>query len=477
MLATFVGFQVIQNVSRLLHTPLMSLTNAISAIAVVGSIIIAGEQKTTFAHRARHDRGRRLDDQHRERLPDHRPHAQDVQGAGAALDDRASSTQLGYLVAATPLRLLAALAQRARRRRGAACWPASPAWASPCSARCCTRRSSNFTWIAIALVVGTAIGIPLSRVPLTAVPQRTALSHAFGGLAAGLVGTAKYSLWLDDGRAHRVPHRRDRGRGDPRLPDLHRQPDGGRQAPGGDPDPADHLPRPELREPRAARDRGRCRRRGWSSDPTRWPLFPSIVGLSLLVRRAADHPDRRRRHADRDLAPELLRGPRRGGDGLRAREQAADHRGRARRLLGPHPLDHHVPRHEPLLHERAVRRLRPGAGRGSRRRGSAGQERHAAGRRRLMLEQRAAAWWSCRATAWRWRRRSTACASSTTSSAKRGIDVQVRDPPGRRPHARPHERAARRGRHPLRRAGRDGRHQPRACRRPTWCSWSAPTTS
>jgi NAD(P) transhydrogenase subunit alpha len=46
VLATFVGLQVIQGVSRLLHTPLMSLTNAISAIAVVGSIIIAGEQKT-----------------------------------------------------------------------------------------------------------------------------------------------------------------------------------------------------------------------------------------------------------------------------------------------------------------------------------------------------------------------------------------------------------------------------------------------
>ena len=49
MLSTFVGFQVIQNVSRLLHTPLMSLTNAISAIAVVGSIIIAGEQKTSLS--------------------------------------------------------------------------------------------------------------------------------------------------------------------------------------------------------------------------------------------------------------------------------------------------------------------------------------------------------------------------------------------------------------------------------------------
>ena len=57
----------------------------------------------------------------------------------------------------------------------------------------------NFTWIVVAFVVGTAIGVPLSRVPLTAVPQRTALSHAFGGLAAGLVGTAKYSLWLHDG--------------------------------------------------------------------------------------------------------------------------------------------------------------------------------------------------------------------------------------------------------------------------------------
>jgi H+-translocating NAD(P) transhydrogenase subunit alpha len=49
VLATFIGFYVIQNVSRLLHTPLMSLTNAISAIAVVGSIIIAGEQKDTLS--------------------------------------------------------------------------------------------------------------------------------------------------------------------------------------------------------------------------------------------------------------------------------------------------------------------------------------------------------------------------------------------------------------------------------------------
>ena len=47
LLATVVGLQVIQNVSRLLHTPLMSLTNAISAIAVVGSILIAGQQQSS----------------------------------------------------------------------------------------------------------------------------------------------------------------------------------------------------------------------------------------------------------------------------------------------------------------------------------------------------------------------------------------------------------------------------------------------
>jgi NAD(P) transhydrogenase subunit beta len=57
----------------------------------------------------------------------------------------------------------------------------------------------GYLWILVAMVVGTGIGIPLSKVPLTAVPQRTALSHAFGGLAAALVGTAKYALWLPEG--------------------------------------------------------------------------------------------------------------------------------------------------------------------------------------------------------------------------------------------------------------------------------------
>ena len=61
----------------------------------------------------------------------------------------------------------------------------------------------NFNWIAVALVLGALAGIPLSKVALTAVPQRTALSHAFGGLAAGLVGTAKYYLWAQQGQLTR----------------------------------------------------------------------------------------------------------------------------------------------------------------------------------------------------------------------------------------------------------------------------------
>lgn len=49
MLAGFIGFEVIRRVSPLLHTPLMSLTNALDAIAVVGAIVLVGEHKSQLA--------------------------------------------------------------------------------------------------------------------------------------------------------------------------------------------------------------------------------------------------------------------------------------------------------------------------------------------------------------------------------------------------------------------------------------------
>src|SRR5438046_6312386 len=52
----------------------------------------------------------------------------------------------------------------------------------------------EYKWILIALVLGTIIGVPLGEVAMTAVPQRTALSHAFGALCVTLVGSAEFYL-------------------------------------------------------------------------------------------------------------------------------------------------------------------------------------------------------------------------------------------------------------------------------------------
>src|SRR5215469_13496736 len=62
-------------------------------------------------------------------------------------------------------------------------------------------------WIIGAIALGWVVGIPLSMVPLTAVPQRTALSHAFGGVAAGLVGTAEFYLRIAENPGYLTPFR------------------------------------------------------------------------------------------------------------------------------------------------------------------------------------------------------------------------------------------------------------------------------
>src|SRR5947209_12625738 len=51
----------------------------------------------------------------------------------------------------------------------------------------------NWEWILAAFLIGSAIGVPIAYImPMTAVPQRTAMSHACGALAAALVGTAEF---------------------------------------------------------------------------------------------------------------------------------------------------------------------------------------------------------------------------------------------------------------------------------------------
>src|SRR5580704_16042130 len=60
----------------------------------------------------------------------------------------------------------------------------------------------NYQWILVAFVLGTAVGIPIAYImPMTAVPQRTAFSHACGALASALIGTAEYYRGLEAGGA------------------------------------------------------------------------------------------------------------------------------------------------------------------------------------------------------------------------------------------------------------------------------------
>ena len=188
-----------------------------------------------------------------------------------------------------------------------------------------------------------------------------------------------------------------------------------------------------------------------------------MVVLALAVRLPPGHPDRRGGHAGRHRAAQLLRRPRRRRHGLRADEQDPDHHRLARRHLGLPAVAAHVPGHEPLGDERAVRRVRQG--RAERRERPAAEAKGTVRsitpeEARRPVRRRAGRSSSCRATAWRWPRRSTPSAELAKLLDEARHRRQVRDPSRRRPHAGPHERPARRGQRALRSALRDGADQP-----------------
>src|SRR5207244_7038159 len=142
---------------------------------------------------SRGHRAVRLHDQHRQWIPHHRPHAEDVQEAMTYAVD-----QLAAILATALFIFSLYWMNDPKTARHAVVAGVSgmlvavvAAWGQP--------EIVHHGWIVLAIVAGFIVGVPLSRVPLTAVPQRTALSHAFGGLAAGLVGTAEYFLGLGEG--------------------------------------------------------------------------------------------------------------------------------------------------------------------------------------------------------------------------------------------------------------------------------------
>ena len=220
---------------------------------------------------------------------------------------------------------------------------------------------------------GRVVGVWLSRVPLTAVPQRTALSHAFGGLAAGLVGTAKYFYWFgEEGTPNLTAFRMTAIIAEIILGYLTFT---GSLIAAGKLQEIKWIPqRPWLYRGQNWSTCRPCPRCGLG---ILLILVPDRIWSPAAVRRDhhaglelrldAGHADRRGGHAHGDLDPERLRRPVGGGDGLCAGQQAADHGRGTGRLVGLDPVDHHVQGDESLVHQRAVRRLRAGPAGGGRR--------------------------------------------------------------------------------------------------------------
>src|SRR4029079_13459568 len=141
-----------------------------------------------------------LNHEHCQRLFDHRPDAEDVSARGANEAVRETLARLGfpeltYRVAAA-LFILALYWMNSPRTARRAVISGVLAMTLAVVGSALDPHVHNWLLILIAIALGFAVGWPLSWVPLTAVPQRTALSHAFGGFAAGLLGTAKFYDWL-----------------------------------------------------------------------------------------------------------------------------------------------------------------------------------------------------------------------------------------------------------------------------------------
>jgi H+-translocating NAD(P) transhydrogenase subunit beta len=291
VLAIFVGFEVITKVPQMLHTPLMSGSNAISGITLVGAVVVAGRVSRRSA-RARRVRRRVRHDQRRRRLHGHRPHAPDVpaQAGGREMNEvqrRCSGSlplliEIAYLVAAVLFIVGLKRLSSPKTARSATC-SAPPACWSPCSPRCCTGRSSA------GLDPGgchhrRAVGVLMARtVKMTGMPQMVALLNGFGGGASALVAGDEYLRFaaaIDRRAAERAGH--DHAERAHRRPDVLRQPHRVRQAAGADHRPGGDVPRPEGGQ--RPHLRGHVRARGVSGGAdANLPLYLALTGAALVI--------------------------------------------------------------------------------------------------------------------------------------------------------------------------------------------------
>jgi len=192
-LAAFLGYQVISRVPPLLHTPLMSATNAISGISLIGSLVLAGAKGyplqahilgfiavTTATINVVGGFG-----------PD-RPHVEDVQEPDGGEERGGQVTLTSYFMEATYLVAsilfifaLKCMSHPETARRGM--FLAEGGMFAAIVGTLIGAHIVTWIWIIAGLAVGSIIGAWMAIwVPMTAMPQRTALSHAFGAFAAAL---------------------------------------------------------------------------------------------------------------------------------------------------------------------------------------------------------------------------------------------------------------------------------------------------
>ncbi|MGH2359561.1 MAG: NAD(P)(+) transhydrogenase (Re/Si-specific) subunit beta, partial [bacterium] len=235
MLAGFLGYHLISRVPPLLHTPLMSATNAISGISLVGSLVVAGADygpvSTTLGFIAVAcsttnvvggflitDRMLKMFKTQRDaRAPRRQFHFNpklllafpvlvvlfllinywlglNGAGVGGSLHAAFSASALRYcyiLSAALFIMGLKGLSSPKFARRGM--FVAEFGMLLAIVGTLFHHEIVNYRWIVIGMIIGSIVGGTMGlRIPMTAVPQRTALSHSLGALAATLVGVSEF---------------------------------------------------------------------------------------------------------------------------------------------------------------------------------------------------------------------------------------------------------------------------------------------
>ena len=247
MLAGFLGYHLITRIPPLLHTPLMSATNAIAAISLVGSLVVAGADygddphgwictllgfvavtcSTTNAVGGFLITDRMLSmfrtSEDQRRVAQQRQPRRYVRLATAAVIVAATvaaiiwwkrehaavaghawmhgqTLRYSYIVSAVMFILgLKGLSSPRWARRGiqlAACGMLLAVLGTLLD-----EKIVRYSWIVVGFVIGSVVGGAMGlKIPMTAVPQRTALSHSLGALAACLVGIAEFVRYEDMNR-------------------------------------------------------------------------------------------------------------------------------------------------------------------------------------------------------------------------------------------------------------------------------------